>query len=254
MPRFFVAENNIDLVSGVIVIYGDDAHHISRSLRMAVGDHLTVCDGKSFEYSCVLTCFGQNSVSCTIVETKELTTEPPFSVVIYQALPKGDKLDTIIQKSIECGAASLVTFESEFCVAKEKEDSAVRKLERRRRIAAEAAKQCGRGIIPAVYPTMDFESAVKEAAKADIPLFCYEGEGTVTLKSLINQQKKTLDQNKITAPKISVIIGSEGGFSDREAEFAKENGMLMAGLGSRILRSETVAGFVLACLVYEFEL
>ena len=158
----------------------------------------------------------------------------------------------MIQKSTECGARSITTFESEFCIAKEKEDSAERKLERRRRIALEAAKQCGRGRVPGIYPTVDFKTAVSEAARADIPLFCYEGDGTVPLGELLRERKKELNARGI--PEISVIIGSEGGFSPEEAKYAKENGMLMAGLGARILRSETVAGFVLSCLVYEFEL
>ncbi len=253
MPRFFVNENSIDLSGGVIVIEGEDAKHISRSLRMAVGDTVTVCDGKSAEYSCELVRFETDRVFCSIKNACALATEPPFRATIYQALPKGDKLDTIIQKSTECGASALVTFESEFCVAREKAESAQRKLERRRRISLEAAKQCGRGIIPEILPTVDFQDAILRASKADIPIFCFEGEGTMPLGRLLCEQRYKLMQQKNNLD-ISVVIGSEGGFSPEEAKFAKENGMLMAGLGSRILRSETVAGFVLACLVYEFEL
>jgi len=252
MPRFFVSADCIDPDAGVLVIDGENAHHISRSLRMAVGDNLTVCDGESTEYECELTSFESDKVYCRIKSAGALSTEPPFSARIYQALPKGDKLDTVIQKSTECGARSITTFESEFCIAKEKEDSAERKLERRRRIALEAAKQCGRGRVPGIYPTVDFKTAVSEAARADIPLFCYEGDGTVPLGELLRERKKELNAREI--PEISVVIGSEGGFSPEEAKYAKENGMLMAGLGARILRSETVAGFVLSCLVYEFEL
>lgn len=252
MPRFFVPKENFDLENNKVSIVSEDARHISFSLRMAVGDRITVSNGVDAEYDCVLEAFESDRVLCNIVSTNTLETEPPFVAKVYQALPKGDKLDTIIQKSTECGASFIRTFESEFCIAKEKSDSAERKLERRRRIAYEAAKQCGRGKIPEVHPTVDFKTAVLEAAKADIPIFCYEGEGTVPLGELLRYASKKVDENKY--PEISVIIGSEGGFSPEEAIFAKENGMLMAGLGRRILRCETVAGFVLACLVYELEL
>ncbi|MEE0970383.1 MAG: RsmE family RNA methyltransferase [Clostridia bacterium] len=254
MPRFFVPKSDINENTGEITVKGDDARHISRSLRMAVGDIITLCDGESTEYVCLISRFEPTEVVCLIKETSELSTEPPFRANVYQALPKGDKLDTVIQKSTECGAFSLTTFESEFCVAKEKEDSADRKLDRRRRIAFEAAKQCGRGIVPKVLPTLDFKSAILEAANADIPLFCYEGEGTNSLRSILKEKKEKYKKSKEKDPTVSIVIGSEGGFSSDEAKFAKENGMLMAGLGARILRSETVAGFVLACLAYEFEL
>ncbi len=253
MAKFFVSKENFDFENGKVSIIGEDARHISFSLRMAVGDHITVSNGIDAEYDSVLEAFEGDRVLCRIEGgEKELETEPPFIAKIYQALPKGDKLDTIIQKSTECGAAFIRPFESEFCIAKEKSDSAERKLERRRRIALEAAKQCGRGRIPEVHPTVDFKNAVLEAAKADVPIFCYEGEGTLPLPELLRAEAGRMDGKRY--PEISVVIGSEGGFSPEEANFAKENGMLMAGLGKRILRCETVAGFVLACLVYELEL
>ena len=118
MPRFFVSEESIDRDSSLIVISGEDARHISRSLRMAVGDKVTVCDGKSFEYLCSIGKFENDSVICAVEEKRGLTTEPPFLCHVYQALPKGDKLDTVIQKSTECGASSFTVFESEFCIAK----------------------------------------------------------------------------------------------------------------------------------------
>lgn len=254
MPRFFVSKENFDESSEAVNIVGEAAWHISRSLRMAVGDRITLSDGIDTEYSCVIVGFEKDLVRCSIESKSSFDTEPPFTARIFQALPKGDKLDVIIQKSTECGADSIVTFESEFCIAREKHESAGKKLERRRRIAYEAAKQCGRGRIPKVFPTVDFKSAVLEAAKADVPIFCYEGKGTVSISQLLKAKKKDIFADGGNRPEISVVIGSEGGFSREEAEFAKENGMLLAGLGPRILRSETVAGFVLSCLVYEFEL
>ncbi len=253
MPRFFVSTDLLPDVSDEICVCGDDAVHISRSLRMAVGDRLTLCDGREWEFDCVISRFEKDRVICTVTDRHGLLTEPPFSAVIYQALPKGDKLDTVIQKSTECGATALVTFESEFCIAREKSDSADRKLERRRRIAVEAAKQCGRGVVPEIFPTVGFEEAINEASKSDIPIFCYEGADTVPLAKALKERRALLRDNG-EMPNISVVIGSEGGFSSAEARYAKENGMLMVGLGARIMRTETVASFVLACLSYEFEL
>lgn len=252
MPRFFVSRDAADEKNGIIVIEGENAHHISRSLRMAVGDRLTVCAPGYAEYDCVLCGFTDSTAEAKIVEKKALVTEPPFKVHVYQALPKGDKLDTVIQKSVECGAYSLTTFESKFCVAKEKAESGERKLERRKKIAEEAAKQSGRGIIPEINPTLSFSEALMRAAKADIPLFCYEGGGTLGLRTQLEKVKNIQMGNK--CPEISVMIGAEGGFSEDEAARAAQSGMLMTGLGRRILRTETVAGFVLGCLVYEFEL
>ena len=120
MPRFFVRKDQIE--NGVVAIFGDDAHHISRSLRMAVGEIITVCDMQKFEYECALEEFLPDRVLARILSEKKCDTEPPFCAELYQALPKGDKLDTVIQKSVECGVSSITTFMSERCIVKEKGD------------------------------------------------------------------------------------------------------------------------------------
>ena len=245
MPRFFVDKNFIS--DGRVTISGADAVHISRSLRMAKGEHITVCDGDSHEYDCELTDFGEDVVA-RIVESKEADTEPPFKVVLWQALPKGDKLDSIIQKAVECGAYEIRLFESEHCIAKTDAKTEQKKSERRNRIALEAAKQSGRGRIPKVENCVSFSDMIKEAACADIPLFCYEADGTEPLGTILDRFDKPIGKS------ISVVIGPEGGFSHSEAEKAREAGMIMTGLGKRILRTETVSGFILGALVCSFEL
>ena len=249
MPRYYVRKKQIS--DGVIEILGDDAHHISRSLRMAAGEHITVSDMQRTEYDCVLESFFEGRVLARVISSKQSETEPAFYAHLYQALPKGEKLDYLIQKAVECGVCEITTFDSERCIAKEKEDGG-KKLERRRRIAAEAAKQSGRGILPTVNPTISYKEMLKEASQADIVLFCYEGEGTTPLKRLLKDKLESLGRRENI--NVAVIIGSEGGFSLKEAEQARECGMLFAGLGKRILRTETASGFVLSCLVYEFEL
>ena len=251
MPRFFVRRDQIE--NGCVTVLGDDAHHISRSLRMATGEHITVCDMQKNEYDCILTEFLADRVIAKIDSERKCDTEPPYIANVYQALPKGDKLDTVIQKSVECGVATITTFNSERCIAKEKGDEE-NKLKRRNKIAVEAAKQSGRGILPEVYATVSFAEMLKRASQADIKLFCYEGDETVPLKSALKSAVAELSLADGELPVISAVIGSEGGFSLAEVAKAKEAGMIPVGLGKRILRTETAAAFILACICYELEL
>ena len=247
MPRFFVKQDQI--TDNLIDIIGEDAHHIARSLRMAIGDNITVCDMRGNEYLCSITGFcDDKSVSAEILETRHSENEPPVYIRLFQALPKGDKLDMIIQKAVECGASEIIPFESDRCIVRIREDSEERKNERRNRIAAEAAKQCGRSVLPEVKKSVGFNKMLELAEESDVVLFCYEGDGTLVLGGI-------LDELKIKNPNsIAIVIGSEGGFSIAESEAARSKGMLMTGLGKRILRTETASGFILACIVCAFEL
>ena len=246
MPRFFVESHNI--VSDTVTVCGDDAHHISRSLRMAVGEHITVCDSAANEYDCVLTDFLPDCVRARILSRKKQDTEPPCFVTLYQALPKGDKLDTVIQKAVECGVSRIVPFESERCVVRVKPEAEEKKLQRRARIAAEAAKQCGRGILPQVCGTVSFEEMLSLAGEAELTLFCFEGEGTEPISRILQAARPK------RGSQIALIVGSEGGFSLSEAADAKARGFQMTGLGKRILRTETASPFALACISSVLEL
>ena len=241
MQRFFVKEDAI--VGDSVYIKGDDAYHIGRSLRMKRGEMIEVCPSDSVVLLCELTSFTDSLVVAKVIESSAALSEPPCKIHIYQALPKGDKLETVVQKSVECGACSVTPFVSERCIAKAG-DNFGKKLERYNRIALEAAKQSGRASVPVVRPLLTYEQMLKEAARCDIPLFCYEADGTAPLGRLLKR-----DVNDI-----SVVIGSEGGFSENEALRAKENGMLLSGLGKRILRTETASTFVLSCLALYYEL
>ena len=172
MPRFFI--NSSDVMGDTVTVRGDDAHHISRSLRMAVGEHITVCDSAANEYDCVLVDFLPDRVVGRILSVGKQDTEPPCHITLYQALPKGDKFDTVIQKSVECGVSRIVPFESERCVVRAKPETEEKKLQRRRRIASEAAKQCGRGVLPEVLATVSFEQMLSLAGEADLVLFCFD--------------------------------------------------------------------------------
>lgn len=246
MPKFFVNKEQIE--NGYVTIRGEDAHHISRSLRMAAGERITVSDMQMTEYECVLEDFLDGCVRAKIESERRAETEPQIRIHLFQALPKGEKLDLVIQKSVECGVYDITPFESERCIVKFKADSEERKRERRNKIALEAAKQSGRGIIPAVNTTLTFEQMLTEAKRSDAVIFCYEGEGTEPLGKILPGIKKS------GACDIAVIVGSEGGFSVCEAEMAEKSGFFMAGLGKRILRTETAPLFALSCMVYELEL
>ena len=241
MQRFFLSSDSFDGKS--FIITGNDAYHISHSLRMRVGDHISISLSDEKIYDCVLTAFTSDTLRADVASVTECTTESPCKIHIFQALPKSDKLETVIQKSVECGAYSITPFISSRCIAKEG-SSFDKKLERYNRISLEAAKQCGRGVVPVVNELLTFEKMLDEASKADLSLFCYEAEGTKPITQLLKPGIKS----------ISVIVGSEGGFSPEEAALARDKGISLCGLGNRILRCETAPLFVLSCLSFYYEL
>jgi len=243
MPRFFVSE----AVGDTVKITGDDARHIARSLRMAVGDTVTVSDGEGRDFECRLTKIRDEECECDVLSSSESAGEPPVEITLFMAYPKGDKLETVIQKAVELGACRIIPFESSRCIKRPDRDKAQKIRARLSRIAEEAAKQCGRGSLVTVCDMMTFKEAVAAAAKDDLSLFCYEGESAVSVA-------KALSEAENCPEKVSFMIGSEGGFSTAEAALAVEGGMKSVTLGSRILRTETASSFLLACLSYEFEM
>ncbi len=252
MPRFFITPS--DVCGDTVVLSGENAHHAAYSLRLRIGDRISLCDQRR-DYACELVSFDSETVTARILESKPLGNEPPYTAHLFQALPKGDKLDIVIQKAVECGVSAVIPFVSSRCVAQVKPDAEARKTERRARIAAEAAKQCGRGIIPAVEPTITFDDMLRRVRQFDLVLFCYEGIDTIPLpQALSDIQTRVMDFTSDRLPTIAVIVGSEGGFSPAEAEAAAACGYKLVGLGRRILRTETASPFVLGCLVYALEL
>ena len=249
MPRFFIDPS--DMHDGQVVLRGENAHHAAYSLRLAPGDRIRVCDGVAV-HLCELVAFDSETATANVLSTSPIDSEPPFCAHLYQALPKGDKLDTVIQKAVECGVSAVTPFESSRCIVRQKPEAEARKTERRARIAEEAAKQSGRGVIPAVSPTVSFSAMLDAAAKADLVLFCYEAEGTRPLRDILEAAERTFPTDRV--PQIAIVIGPEGGFSPEEAATASKRGFAMTGLGPRILRTETASGFVLASLVYALEL
>lgn len=249
MPRFFVTKEQIQEEKDAkrIIITGDDAHHISYSLRMAKGDRVEVVDMQKNVYDCITENFSDGCVTLTVESERKSDTEPTIFIKLYQALPKGDKFETIIQKSVECGVCEITPFISERCIAKIDKKDEGRKTERWQKISESASKQSGRGIIPKIKVPISYKEMVAEASECDLFLFCYEGDNTESIKNVLQSLNW-----KITHT-VSLVIGSEGGFSQKEAELARQNGAKLAGLGKRILRCETAAPFALACIAYETE-
>lgn len=245
MARFFVTKDSIS--DNTITISGSDAYHIARSLRMAVGDSVTVCDEDGKEYNTSLSRIRDDECICEIQSTKEGASESPLNLTLYMAYPKGDKLETVVQKSVELGASVIVPFESSRCIKRPSPDKLDKITDRLSRIAEEAAKQCGRSKLPRVEKMIKLSELVSRIDKYDLSLFCYEGKGAVSLK-------KTLEDYGRSSGNIAIIIGSEGGFSEEEAKLITEAGAKCVNLGPRILRCETAPDYCLSAISYHFEL
>ncbi|MBR2650766.1 MAG: 16S rRNA (uracil(1498)-N(3))-methyltransferase [Clostridia bacterium] len=245
MPRFFI--NKEDISGSIATVTGDDARHIARSLRMAVGDGITLADGSGKEYLATLTKIRDEVCEASITEVRDSESEPPSRITLFMAYPKSDKLETVIQKAVELGARGIVPFESERCIKRPDALKAAARCLRHERIAAEAAKQCGRAILPTVSVPISFTEMLDSAAGHTLVLFCYEGEGAQSLRAILSEYESAPES-------IAVIVGSEGGFSPAEAEAARARGFKIANLGGRILRCETAPDYVLSALSYHFEL
>lgn len=232
MPRFFV--ENESILCDRIVICGEDAKHISLSLRARVGEKLTVCDGLGTDYECEISDITKNEVNLSVLEKKKSIAEPSVEFTLYQALVKSDKFDFIVQKCTELGVSRIVPVCTDRCVSKPDEDSLSKKVVRWNKIAKEAAMQSGRGVIPVVENAVSFDEALSEMKRADMPFLCYEAGERLSLDVIY--EKCGARQNVKTA---AFLIGPEGGISEKEAEKAIEKGIFLASLGPRILRAET---------------
>lgn len=239
MPRFFTDQIDWDetLNAGVARITGEDFRHIARSLRMRPGEPVTVSDGAGTEYPGVLESLEAETARVALSARRQSPGEPRVSVTLYAGMPKGDKLEWIVQKSVELGVARVVPVLTARSVARPDAKAAEKRRERLNRVALEAAKQCGRGRVPEVAPLIGFSEAIK-TAKGKL-LFCYEGGGA-PLSDCVQKEDRTL----------SLFIGPEGGFAPEEASLAAEHGARTVTLGPRILRTETAPIAALAIILH----
>ncbi len=243
MPRFFLPPESF-LTGDRVTVGGEDARHMSLSLRMRVGDAVTLCDGRGNEYEGKLLSLSPTAVEVAINAPQKSGRELPTAVTLYQGLAKGDKMETIIQKAVELGVSKVVPVATARCIMKMGEGGD-KKIARWQKIAAEAAGQSQRGILPVIASPVSFKEAVAAAARDQLALFCYEELG----------QTKPLSRLLPADPPatVSFFIGPEGGFDPAEAAMATEAGIRLCGLGPRILRTETASGYVLAALSVQYE-
>lgn len=209
------------------ILDGEQARHIAKSLRMKVGDVLTVTDGSSSDFGCQIDAITKDTVSLTVCYKQANDSEPDCKVTIYQGVPKGSKMEDIIQKCTELGVCRIVPTLTKRCISRPDEKGAKKKNERYSKIALEAAQQSGRGIIPEISPQITLKQAIAED-NSDIKILFYEGGGE-PLTALIDSGVKS----------VSVYIGPEGGFDESEVELLKNSGAHVATLGKRILRTQT---------------
>lgn len=238
MPRFFMLGTNE--FGGTAIIRGRDAEHI-KVLRLRPGEDMTICDGRGTDYKCRLIRSDKDEAEAEILEVLPCPAEPTVSVRVLCGLPKGDKTDYIIQKSVEAGASEIVFFNSGRVI--QRTDGVPKKLERWNRISEEAAKQSGRGIIPEVRWLGGFVEALDAAKKAEEAFFMYEAGEREAFSAALSNAKKL----KTAA----IITGPEGGFERVEADMARACGMHVCSMGRRILRCETAPVVALTALMYE---
>ena len=237
MPRFFIAGTNV--AGGMAILKGRDAEHV-RVLRLRPGEDVILCDGQGTDYKCRLVYADKEQAEAEILEVVPCPAEPSVKVTVLCGLPKGDRTDYIIQKCVEAGASEIAFFLSDRCVARPGEPE--KKLERWQRIAEEAAKQSGRGIIPQVSWAGDFAGALDAAIKTELPLFMYETGEREALNAVLEANKEI----KTAA----IVTGPEGGFAEFEAKLAKIAGLRVCSMGERILRCETAPVVAVSALMY----
>ncbi|HIW79964.1 MAG TPA: 16S rRNA (uracil(1498)-N(3))-methyltransferase [Candidatus Acetatifactor stercoripullorum] len=245
MYQFFVEPGQIDVENRRVVIEGGDVNHIKNVLRMKVGEEIAVNNGQDGrEYRCGIVSLHEDRIICQLRFIKEDSVELPVKVYLFQGLPKGDKMELVIQKAVELGAHAVIPVAAKRCVVRLDEKKARAKVLRWQGIAQAAAKQSRRGIIPAVSEVMSFEGAVKLASSMDVKLIPYE------LAQDMDKTRQLIESLK-PGQSAAVFIGPEGGFEEQEVELAKEAGIVPVTLGKRILRTETAGLAVMAWIMYQ---
>lgn len=251
MQRYFIAPEQF--TEAMVTISGDDAHHLVRVMRAKEGEQVIVSDGESREALVRIRELDKDQVTADIVELLSMNHEANVEVWIAQSLPKGDKMETVIQKGTEIGAARFIPFISERTVVQLDAKKEGKRVERWQKIAKEAAEQAHRNRVPVVDTPLTWKALLQQAGLADAAWICYEKENGLQLRqqiqaALASRQEAETPTGKI---KLMLIVGPEGGFSEREVEAAEAAGCRSISLGKRILRTETAAMVGLTCILYE---
>ncbi|GAE33358.1 16S rRNA (uracil(1498)-N(3))-methyltransferase [Halalkalibacter akibai] len=248
MQRYFVAKEQMG--DQEVKITGEDVKHISRVMRMNIGDQIICSDNDSRTVSCRISSMMDQEIIADIIESLAPNTELPVEVTIAQGLPKGDKLDLIIQKGTELGAHTFIPYSASRSVVKWDHKKAGKKVERLEKIAKEAAEQSYRERIPVVLTVQTLAELKKQMSQYDSVILAYEESAKEGEKS---QFASALSELKV-GQKIMIIVGPEGGLTDEEVRQLCSEGAVASGFGPRILRTETAALYALSAISYHFEL
>lgn len=238
-----------DVQDELLTITGPEVNHIRNVMRLKPGEEISVSiggDGKEYQYG--IESYTEDSVLCRLRFVKDKEVELPVKVLLFQGLPKADKMDLIVQKAVELGAAEIIPVSMERCVVKLDAGKAAKKTARWQTIAESAASQSRRSIIPRILAPMSMKEAVEYAKEQTevrvIPYELQEDDGSV------KQYLESLKEGQ----SVSIFIGPEGGFAPGEVELAKEAGIRPISLGRRILRTETAGLAILSWLIYILEI
>lgn len=244
MHHFFVKPSQI--TDGKVTITGADVNHMKNVLRMKPGEQAAISDGDGLRYLCKVESFTEKEVILKIEDVEKDAVELSAKLYLFQGLPKGDKMELIIQKAVELGIYEMIPVVTKRTVVKLDEKKAAKKVQRWNAIAEGAAKQSGRSFVPEVHEVMTYEEALEYAQRLDVRLIPYEkASGMAVTRQAVESIR--LEQS------VGIFIGPEGGFEEAEVAQAEESGALPISLGRRILRTETAGLAVLSVLMYHLE-
>lgn len=247
MHKFFTEPHNISETEGRIL--GDDVKHIYKVLRLSEGEEVVLNNCEGIEYLGEIETITKSEVIVKIIKRLDINNESKVKVHLFQGLPKGQKMDLIVQKGTELGVSEFIPTITGRVDVKLKGE--FKKLDRLNRIALEACKQSKRSIIPQVKEVIDFNEAINELKKMDLIIVPYENAEDFGIKTLVRKlERDNLDLDTIN--NVGILIGPEGGFEETEISTLKEQGAYIVTLGNRILRTET-AGFTATALI-QYEL
>jgi 16S rRNA (uracil1498-N3)-methyltransferase len=248
MSRFFIKDEDI-FGDNIFIYNSEDINHIKNVLRCNIDDTLILNNGKCIDFFVKINDFRKDQILTKIINISESKTESTLNIILFQGIPKGDKIDFIIQKSVELGVKEIVPVITKRTIVRlNDEKDKIKKNYRWQKIALEAAKQCNRGIIPKVDMPKTIAEILKSFIDLDLILIPYEKEKKLKLKALID----CIKTEKLQVKTIGVIIGPEGGFQEDEFNEICKYGAKSVTLGPRILRTETAALMILSVLMYEF--
>lgn len=245
MRRFFIAPDGVQ--QDTVVFDAELAHHMGTVLRLMPGEQVTVCTGDGMAYVVELEQFTKDSVTGRIIERLENQTETDVQIVLYQGMPKGDKLELIVQKCTELGVSAVIPVETSRSIVHLDGSKAAKKLERWQKIAQEASQQSKRVQVPTIGPYLSWKQCLQQLREQDgLTIVFWEDEQTKSLKTMLRSQEQK-------PARINLIVGPEGGLSEAEVQQLREIGTVSVSLGKRILRTETAGMAGIAIVMYEYD-